>query len=127
MKTQKHAVVWAEIPVLNFDRAKFFYSEILDHELYVDTIGNDRMGFFPMDSSSRGVGGAIVEGEGYIPSKKGSRIYLNGGDDLNKILERVEPAGGKVIQEKTLIMSDIGYYAVFEDTEGNYVCLHSKK
>ena len=127
MKSQKDAVVWAEIPVLNFDRAKDFYSKLFDYDMYVQVMGKQRMGFLPMDPSSQGIGGAIVQGEGYTPSRLGSKIYLNGGDDLKKVLARVDIAGGKVILPKTLITGEIGYYAVFEDTEGNHVCLHSKK
>lgn len=127
METQKDAVVWAEIPVLNFERAKNFYSKILDYEMYSQVMGNKRMGFLPMDPKSQGVGGAIVQGEGYTPSKLGSKVYINAGDDLNKVLNRVETSSGKIIQSKTLITDDIGYFAIFEDTEGNYVCLHSRQ
>lgn len=127
MKTQKNAIVWAEIPVLNFDRAKEFYARIFDSEMTEMEMGEQRMGFFPMEQESDGVGGAIVQGEGYIPSSLGSKIYLNGGEDLNTVLNRIDIAGGKVILPKTEITEEIGYFAVFEDTEGNHVCLHSKK
>jgi uncharacterized protein len=38
----------------------------------------------------------------------------------------VEPAGGQVIQPKTLITEDIGYMALLIDSEGNRVALHSQ-
>ena len=127
MKNVKNAVVWAEIPVLNFDRAKEFYSKIFNSEMYEQMMGTHRMGFFPMDPKSKGVGGAIIQGKGYVPSALGSKVYLNGGDDLNDVLNRVEQASGKVILSKTKITDEIGYFAEFEDTEGNHVCLHSMK
>jgi predicted enzyme related to lactoylglutathione lyase len=127
MEKVEHAVVWAEIPVLNFDRAKAFYSKIFDYEMYEQMMGAHRMGFLPMDPDSRGVGGAIIQGHDYVPSALGSRVYLNGGVDLNVVLNRVELADGKVIQSKKKITDEIGYFAVFEDTEGNHVCLHSMK
>jgi len=60
------------------------------------------------------------------PSKDGIIIYLNGGDDLSNILNRIEPAGGKVLVPKRQISEKIGYYALFLDTEGNRLGLFSK-
>lgn len=34
-------------------------------------------------------------------------------------------AGGAVVQSKTLIAPGMGYFAIFTDTEGNSVGLHS--
>jgi hypothetical protein len=126
MEKMRDSVVWVEIPVLNFERAKEFYSRIFDFEMYEQTIRGCRMGFLPMDRESQGVGGAIVQADGYIPSSLGARVYLNAGSDLNVVLDRVEVAGGSVITHKTKISDDIGYFAVFEDCEGNHVCLHSR-
>ena len=127
MKTGEHAVVWAEIPVLNFDRAKEFYEKIFEFEMYVEKMGAHHLGFLPMQKDSKGVGAAIVQGQDYTPSSLGSKVYLYGGDDLDEVLKRVEPADGKIIQHKKKITDEIGYFAVFEDTEGNHVCLHSMK
>lgn len=127
MKKGEHAVVWAEIPVLNFDRAKEFYSKILDFEMQEQMMGKYRMGFLPMDADSRGIGGAIIQGHEYTPSALGTRVYLYAGDDLNDVLHRVEPAEGKIIQTKTKITDEIGYFALIEDTEGNHIGLHSMK
>ena len=61
----------------------------------------------------------------YRPNADGIKIYLNGDPDLNNILGRVEAAGGKIVQKKTQITTEIGYVAVFQDTEGNMINLHS--
>ena len=45
---------------------------------------------------------------------------------MNWITDRVEAAGGKRIVPKKLIAPEIGYSAVFEDTEGNRIALHSR-
>ncbi|MGQ7870979.1 VOC family protein [Sunxiuqinia sp. sy24] len=127
MEKIKDAVVWAEIPVLNFDRAKAFYSKIFDFDMLEEMMGSHRMGFLPMEPQAKGVGGAIVQGQGYTPSALGTKVYLNGGSDLSQILDRVNLADGKIIQAKTKITDEIGYFAVFEDTEGNHICLHSVK
>lgn len=125
MEKMTNSINWVEIPVLNFDRAKKFYSRIYEYEMYEETIAGCRMGFLPMDRESQGVGGAIIQGHGYVPSSLGARVYLNGGQNLLNVLNRVEVAGGEVIVNKTKISDEIGYFAVFEDTEGNHVALHS--
>ncbi len=123
MEDINHSLNWFEIPVNDFERAQKFYSEIYAFEMPDVQIGKNRFGFFPVQPGH--IGGAIISGEGHVPSDKGSLIYLNGGDDLNVICNRIEKAGGKVIQKKTLITSEHGYYALFMDTEGNRVALHS--
>ena len=81
--------------------------------------------FFPADLQN-GIGGCIIEGQGYEPSNKGSLVYLNGGDDLSAVLSKVEAAGGKILMPKTGIGPN-GFMAHFSDTEGNKVALHSMK
>ena len=117
-------VNWFEIPALNLNRAVSFYNTIYDIKMNVMDMNGYSMAFFPAD---KGVGGAVVAGEGCTPSEIGTLVYLNGGKDLSKVLERVTGAGGRVVMEKTLINDDIGYFAVFIDTEGNKLALHSKE
>ena len=61
------------------------------------------------------------------PFNDGVRVYLNGGDDLSAILDRVPDAGGSVSQPKTFLSEQIGYAGAFVDTEGNQVGLHSRQ
>lgn len=84
-----------------------------------------KMGILP--ATQGGVTGCVAYGEGYKPSPDGVMIYLNGGDDLNVPLSRVEQAGGKVIMPKTHLSDEVGYMAIFRDTEGNRVAFHSPK
>ena len=125
MEMMKNALSWFEIPVEDFERAKKFYSAIYDFEMPEFQMGPARMGILIYDVKNQGIGGAIVKGAGYVPSKSGPKIYLNGWSDLNIVLLRVEQAGGKVVLPKTLIDQQLGYYAVFEDTEGNQISIHS--
>jgi predicted enzyme related to lactoylglutathione lyase len=55
----------------------------------------------------------------------GPLIYLNGNPDLQNILDKVEKAGGKIMVPKTEISPEYGFMAVFIDTEGNRIGLHS--
>src|SRR3954451_9581130 len=106
MEMLHNAISWFEIPVNDFNRAKKFYSKIYDFEMPEMVMGNSRMGFLLYQQEKGGVGGAIVEGLEYVPSKEGTKLYLNGGNDLQTVLDRVEAAGGKIITQKTLISPD---------------------
>ncbi len=118
----KNYISFVEIPVTDFDRAKAFYQLILGIQIDDVNMGETQMGLFPNDGNN--VSAAIITGEGQLPSKDGVTVYLNGGEDLQVILDKVEPNGGKVHLQKTEI-SDSGYYAVFIDTEGNRIALMS--
>ena len=50
----------------------------------------------PADMQNGGVGGGIVQREGFEPSTQGTLIYLNGGEYLRVPLSKVEAAGGKI-------------------------------
>ncbi len=117
-----NALNWFEIPASDIERAIKFYNTIFDIELIPMEMGDGfPMAMFPAED---GVPGAVIQGEGYTPSAEGSLIYLNGGEDLNNVLNRVEGAGGQVVSPKFDI-GENGFAAFFLDTEGNKVGLHS--
>jgi uncharacterized protein len=118
-----HALSWFEIPVSNFARGKAFYEAVLGRSIEPMVMGPTTMGFLSSDPNA--VGGAIVHSADATPSKHGTTVYLNGGDDLAPMLARVEKAGGSVVVPKTDIGNNFGFFAHFIDTEGNLVGLHS--
>jgi predicted enzyme related to lactoylglutathione lyase len=119
-----NALNWFEIPVHDMHRAVRFYSTVLGVQLEAGPASEGYlMATFPADN---GVGGALLQGEGYVPSTNGAVVYLNGSPDLAALLDRVEPAGGKVLVPKTDI-GENGFMAFFLDTEGNKVGLHSMR
>lgn len=120
----KSAINWFEIPATDFERAVRFYSEIYAFEMPTRDMGHIRMGFFQHEPGA-GTGGAVVSGDGCIPSQVGSKLYLNGGPDLLTVLNRVEAAGGTIVVGKKQIAPEIGYFAIIIDTEGNRIYLHS--
>lgn len=63
----------------------------------------------------------------YSPQPDGTLVYLNCQPDLQIVLNTVEPAGGKILQEKKEISSQqhLGLWALILDIEGNRVALHS--
>lgn len=86
------------------------------------------MGWFPADHGLPGASGSLIQNKDwYKPSESdGVLIYFNSIDVQNE-LDRIASSGGKIVQEKTQISPDIGYMAVFLDTEGNRIALHSRK
>lgn len=122
-KVFKDYVNWFEIPVLDLERAASFYNQIYGFSMEVVESSAYSMAFFPVDD---GIGGALVKGQGCVPSENGPLLYLNGGTDLSTIINKVEDAGGRVVMTKTPISDDAGFFAIFIDTEGNKLALHSK-
>ncbi len=127
MEFSKNAISWFEIPVVDFGRAKTFYQTIFDFEMPEMPMGPVHMGILLHDRDNGGIGGAICYGEGYVPAGNGGpKVYLDGGSDLNTVLNRVPAAGGQVVLPKTPIGQDMGHFAFFSDTEGNVVGLYSQ-
>jgi len=123
-----HTINWFEIPVTDLNRAMSFYSKVLGVDITREEMDGCKMGIFPGSGGNvtekNIVHGALVQADGYIPSTQGSLLYLNGGDDLSTPLAKIKAAGGEVLQEKTAI-GPHGFFAIFKDTEGNKVALHS--
>lgn len=125
-KKMKNAVAWFEIPAKKLSRAKKFYEAILGMEMIDMDLGTElKMTMFPVEEG--GIGGAICEHkEYYKPSRDGTLVYISANPDLQSVLDKVEKNGGKVLQPKTKITDEYGYMAIFQDTEGNRIALHSE-
>lgn len=123
-----HAIDWFEIPVADFARARKFYETIFVCSMPEMQVGQGlRMALFPANPREE-VGGALCHlPEFYRPTPDGALLYLNGNPDLAPILGRVEPAGGKILVPKRQISPEHGFMAIFHDTEGNRLGLHSRR
>jgi predicted enzyme related to lactoylglutathione lyase len=115
-----NSIYWFEIPAQDIDRAIAFYSAIFDTELQKMEVNQG----YPMAMlpESLGGGGAIVQGDIYIPTEGGVLIYLNVGDQFDSIYEKVEAAGGKIAMPKHS-MGEYGFSAFIIDSEGNKIGL----
>ncbi len=122
-----NAISWFEIPATDLGRAQKFYESIFGITFNSMDLPNIKMRLFPLDDPMNEVGGAIVDSGGFHkPSgTDGPLIYLNGNPDVQNVLDKVEKAGGKIMVPKTEISSEYGFMAVFLDTEGNRIGLHS--
>lgn len=121
-KMKTHISIF-EIPATDISRAIHFYQKTLDINIEKMEMPEMEMGIFPYENQM--VTGVIIRAEGYKPSANGTTIYLNGGDNLQVILDKVEDNGGEIMVQKSLHADESGYYALFLDSEGNKIGLHS--
>jgi predicted enzyme related to lactoylglutathione lyase len=122
-----NAISWFEIPANDLDRATQFYETIFNLKLIPMDMPNMQMRMFPLEDMMTGVGGAIVHSDGFhnVSATDGPLVYLNGNPDVQLILDRITAAGGEILVPKTEISPEYGYMAVFLDSEGNRIALHS--
>jgi len=114
---------WFDIPSQDLLRAIEFYSKIFDIKIRMGEHLGRKLGFFPVEGR-KDVAGAILAPESEnTPSRTGTRVYFRCEGRLNGVLSRVEPAGGRILQDKVNI-GDAGWIAFIEDTEGNVIGLH---
>ena len=119
----KNLISIVEIPTADFPRAVAFYQAILNTNIEEVEMGGIKMGLFPNDGESVFV--QLISGSEYKPSADGAIVYLNGGDDLQKVEDKIEANGGKIVVPKTEIGPEMGFFAIFTDTEGNKLGLQS--
>ncbi len=92
-------------------------------------MGELDMAWFPFNMEAYGSAGSLVyQPDFHKPSADGVLIYLtaNSGDVAIE-LGRVEAAGGKVLMPKKQISEEHGFMALFLDSEGNRVAMHSRE
>lgn len=130
-------VIWFEIPVLNFERAIRFYTQVLDISIERKKFLEKEHGLFNLDKSA--VKGVLLEKENHQPgagivlffyvldlSESLSRVVELGGKiEINKTLLKQKSENGNLTIKSNMIGGDIGYYAEIIDCEGNRICLYA--
>ncbi|MFN7120319.1 MAG: VOC family protein [Saprospiraceae bacterium] len=119
----KNAINWFEIQTLDLDRAIQFYSTILGVELQKTEAMGESICMFPFEWNG-GVGGSLVQRADTKPSTDGTMVLLNADGKLDEVVARIGAAGGQVLAPRIPIGNN-GFIALFIDSEGNKVGLHS--
>lgn len=114
---------YVAIPSDNFERALKFYSVITDGLISINPDVPFPMAYFS-DEDGNYVG-HLFQLPNFKPSADGVIVYMELAKDLNVTLKKITDAGGKIIMPKTMISPVRGYWALFLDTEGNKLALHS--
>ena len=98
----EHAISWFAIPVADLERARAFYNALLGIDMPDLVTEGGTCAVFPQVET--GVSGSLNPFMGFKPTAdSGVTIWLNAGEDLQAPLDRVEAAGGKVLQAKQQI------------------------
>ena len=116
---------YVALPALDFERAFAFYDAITGGLVRRNPNVPFPMAYFH-EPDGRDVG-HLFQLPPFKPSPDGAIVYMELADDLNETLRKVEAAGGTVTMPKTAIAPNRGFWALFVDTEGNRLALHSAR
>jgi uncharacterized protein len=114
-----NAVVHFEIPADDLERAKRFYKKALGWKISDPY----KMNYFFVETRQKGQEG--ING-GLIQRKMPDQPFMNylSVTSIDAACKKVENAGGAVVMSKTEIAPNMGWIAVFKDTEGNMMGFH---
>lgn len=111
-----------EINASDLNRAARFYSAILGKEVPIQEIGGEKGGL--LSSENDPVLGVIRCAPEYAkPSDQGNNVYFRIEQDLDNVLAKVEPLGGKIVVPK-MDAGEFGQFAWVLDSEGNRIGLN---
>lgn len=125
VRSMKNPAGWFEIYVNDVTRARAFYEAVFQvalNKLPTPVPGLD-MWAFPMEQTSHGCSGALVQMQG-VPAGGNSTIVYFHCADCAVEASRVVKAGGRVERSKMSI-GEYGHISLVYDTEGNMIGLHS--
>jgi predicted enzyme related to lactoylglutathione lyase len=107
------------LPSKNLQESSRFYREVFGWKVEPQP-GASSLDLLP--PAGKGISAELnIEEKEVVPS-----IFAS---DIRAVLERIKRFGGKVVQDKTPIgeQAEHGYFALFEDPNGNKMCLYSEK
>lgn len=117
--TSQDTCVWFEIPVADLDRARAFYSALMQRDMTrVEEGPNPIVTFTPMEQP--GVSGHLYPGKP-AAAGTGPTIHLAAPDGLDACMQRVWDNGGAVVSEVIEIPFGRFFYAT--DPDGNSIGL----
>jgi predicted enzyme related to lactoylglutathione lyase len=114
--------VWADIPVADMDRARKFYSAVLQTEVPLMDGANGDVALLPMEPGD--ASGDLVKSDSRTPGAPGITIYLDSKGDPEGMIERAVAAGGKVDAPVADMGEMVGSIGFFIDSEGNRIGVH---
>src|SRR3989338_5920165 len=111
-------VIHFELDADNPDRAAKFYKQVFGWKI---TKWSGPMDYWMIEAGDKkepGINGGLVKrGDQYRAT-----AHTIGVDSVDAFTKKIEKAGGKIKMPKTAIPG-VGFFAQFEDTEGNVLCI----
>jgi predicted enzyme related to lactoylglutathione lyase len=117
---KNHSFAHIELPAKDIEKTKKFYESVFEWEVVIQT-GFDDYAFFK--ESEDGIGGAFQKSDKIINGEV--TLYIST-DNIDLSLEKIKVAKGEVVQKKTQISEEHGFYALFKDISGNLMGLWSR-
>jgi uncharacterized protein len=126
-----NVIVWADIPVIDLDRAMKFYGTVLQTP-FIRIEGMDGIALQAPDPQVSGdmsaeqspVSFDLAVVQDHKPSTDGCTIYLNSHGDPEGMLRRAAEAGGTVLMPVSDMGPMVGSIGFFLDSEGNRIGVH---
>lgn len=131
---------WIQIPVQDLKRAADFYAGVFDVAFFFEELnGMPHAVFAKNHKGERPINGALVQLPEERQFGRGPVLFFEASGRFENALEAIVTLGGKVRTAKTIIKKreegrtaipntyindQPGYYAHFEDTEGNRMGLY---
>lgn len=117
-----HTITHIEIPAPDMDKAIKFYSDVFGWK--ADLMPDGTYAMFSIGDTK--TGGGFDSSTKPAKEKTGPGLVINV-EDIPAKLADIKKAGGKIVQEKTEIAGGYGFYARFQDTNGNHLQIYSGK
>ncbi len=108
-----------EIPSKDYDKAAEFYKAVFGWETQIIPAMD-----YAMYKAPSGVNGGFSK-HLEINAKAGVLLYIEV-ESIESTLKSIEENGGKTTQGKTEIAPEMGFFAMFTDSEGNNLGLWAK-
>ncbi len=121
--SELNTICWADIPVVDLDRAIQFYSAVLGSPIQKISEHGFEFGLLPHEENN--VSGCLSLMDDRTPSKNGALVYLNVEGRLDHAISEATNQGGTLLKSKEQI-GPYGNRAIVLDTEGNAIALYSK-
>jgi predicted enzyme related to lactoylglutathione lyase len=136
----EHSLIqWIQIPAKNLARAAKFYEDVFDAAFFFEELNHLPHAVFKANKNGKKVlNGTLVETTKNIGW--GAVLFFEATGNFEMIMQLIEENGGKITTPKTLITrkdseneytipntyidNKPGYYAHFEDSEGNKMGLY---
>lgn len=130
----ENTIVWADIPVVDLDRAMEFYGAVLQRPFQrVEGMDGIALEAPPVETGGPAEGGPdqypvsfdLALTRDTRPSTDGCTVYLNSYGDPEGMLDRAIAAGGELIMPVSDMGEMVGLIGMFKDTEGNKIGVHA--
>ena len=114
-----NVLIWADIPVIDMERARAFYGELLQVEMMEVPGTGGNVAIPPSESGP--IAFDLAKSEQLTPCANGVTIYFGSAGDIEGMSQRAVSAGGRIESPATDMGPMVGVIAFIIDTEGNRI------